>query len=190
MTRARDVANIDGLLTTTGDTFYASAAGTPARLGVGSTGQVLTVAAGVPSWATPAATTLPTFSAYPTGTNQSVAATTFTKILFGTEAWDTAGNFASSTFTPTTAGYYQLNTNVYISGLVGNDNLYFYKNGSSYVVNHTVTAGEQTLNLSTIMYFNGTTDYAEVYIYRNGSGAQPVQSGQLYTQFNGVGIRS
>ena len=55
MTRARDVANIDGLLTTTGDTFYASAAATPARLGVGTTGQVLTVAAGVPSWATPAA---------------------------------------------------------------------------------------------------------------------------------------
>jgi hypothetical protein len=54
MTRARDVANIDGLLTTTGDTFYASAAGTPARLGVGTTSQVLTVAAGVPSWATPA----------------------------------------------------------------------------------------------------------------------------------------
>ena len=54
MTRARDVANIDGLLTTTGDTFYASAAGTPARLGIGSSAQVLTVASGVPSWATPA----------------------------------------------------------------------------------------------------------------------------------------
>jgi hypothetical protein len=52
MTRARDVANIDGLLTTTGDTYYASAAGTPARLGIGTTGQVLTVAAGLPSWAT------------------------------------------------------------------------------------------------------------------------------------------
>jgi hypothetical protein len=54
MTRARDVANIDGLLTTTGDTYYASAAGTPARLGIGSSAQVLTVASGVPSWATPA----------------------------------------------------------------------------------------------------------------------------------------
>lgn len=52
MTRARDVANIDGVLTTTGDTYYASAAATPARLGIGSTGQVLTVAGGVPSWAT------------------------------------------------------------------------------------------------------------------------------------------
>jgi hypothetical protein len=42
------------LTTTTGDTIYASSANTPARLGVGTTGQVLTVAAGVPSWATPA----------------------------------------------------------------------------------------------------------------------------------------
>jgi hypothetical protein len=56
MTRARDVADIDGILTTTGDTYYASAAATPARLGVGTTGQVLTVAGGVPSWATPVVT--------------------------------------------------------------------------------------------------------------------------------------
>ena len=40
-------------LTTTGDTLYASAANTAARLGIGSTGQVLTVASGLPSWATP-----------------------------------------------------------------------------------------------------------------------------------------
>lgn len=53
MTRARDVANIDGILTTTGDTFYASSGGTPARLGIGSTDQVLKVSGGVPTWATP-----------------------------------------------------------------------------------------------------------------------------------------
>jgi len=41
-------------MTTTGDTLYASAANTPARLGIGSTSQVLTVAGGVPTWATPA----------------------------------------------------------------------------------------------------------------------------------------
>jgi len=39
-------------LTTTGDIYYASAANTPARLGIGSSGQVLTVASGIPSWAT------------------------------------------------------------------------------------------------------------------------------------------
>ena len=41
----------DSLLTTTGDTIYASGASTPARLGIGSTGQVLTVAGGLPTWA-------------------------------------------------------------------------------------------------------------------------------------------
>jgi len=43
------------LTSTTGDMIYASAANTPARLGIGSSAQVLTVASGVPSWATPAA---------------------------------------------------------------------------------------------------------------------------------------
>ena len=42
------------LTTTTGDVIYASAANTPARLGIGSTSQVLTVTGGVPVWATPA----------------------------------------------------------------------------------------------------------------------------------------
>ena len=60
----RRVALPDGAvtLTTTGDVIYASAAHTPARLGIGSTSQVLTVTAGVPSWATPSTTgsTVPT----------------------------------------------------------------------------------------------------------------------------------
>ena len=42
------------LTSTTGDIIYASAANTPARLGIGSSAQVLTIASGVPSWATPA----------------------------------------------------------------------------------------------------------------------------------------
>ena len=42
------------LTSTTGDMIYASGANTPARLGIGSSAQVLTVASGVPSWATPA----------------------------------------------------------------------------------------------------------------------------------------
>ena len=41
-------------LTTTGDTIYSSSGTTQSRLGIGSTGQVLTVASGIPSWATPA----------------------------------------------------------------------------------------------------------------------------------------
>jgi hypothetical protein len=47
-------AGMTNPLTTTGDTIYSSSGTTPARLGIGSTGQVLTVASGLPSWATPA----------------------------------------------------------------------------------------------------------------------------------------
>ena len=49
-----DAKTAKATLTTTGDIYYASAANTPARLGIGSSAQVLTVASGVPSWATPA----------------------------------------------------------------------------------------------------------------------------------------
>jgi hypothetical protein len=49
-----DAKTAKSTLTTTGDIYYASGANTPARLGIGSTGNVLTVASGVPSWAAPA----------------------------------------------------------------------------------------------------------------------------------------
>lgn len=59
---AQDDSNAiqNALLTTTGDTIYASSASTPARLGIGTTGQVLTVSGGVPTWATPGGATLNT----------------------------------------------------------------------------------------------------------------------------------
>lgn len=41
------------LLTTQGDTLYENATPAAARLAIGSTGQVLTVVAGLPAWATP-----------------------------------------------------------------------------------------------------------------------------------------
>lgn len=57
MTRARDIADLDGLLTAKGDIYAASAAATPARLGVGANNTVLTAdsttATGL-KWAAPA----------------------------------------------------------------------------------------------------------------------------------------
>jgi hypothetical protein len=52
-----DSAGMTNPMTTTGDTIYSSSGSTPARLGIGSTGQVLTVSGGLPSWATPASGT-------------------------------------------------------------------------------------------------------------------------------------
>jgi hypothetical protein len=47
---------------TIGDTLYADTTSTLAKLGIGSSGQVLTVASGIPSWATPSATLSPTLT--------------------------------------------------------------------------------------------------------------------------------
>ena len=49
-----DNAGMTNPMTTTGDTIYSSSGSTPARLAIGSTGNVLTVAGGVPTWAAPA----------------------------------------------------------------------------------------------------------------------------------------
>lgn len=49
-----DAAGMTNPMTTTGDIIYSSSGSTPARLGIGTTGQVLNVAAGVPAWTTPA----------------------------------------------------------------------------------------------------------------------------------------
>ena len=48
-----DSAGMTNPMTTTGDTIYSSSGSTPARLAIGSTGQVLTVSGGIPAWATP-----------------------------------------------------------------------------------------------------------------------------------------
>jgi hypothetical protein len=53
-TQANSAFISKSLTTTTGDIIYASGANTPARLGIGSSGQVLSVSGGVPAWTTPA----------------------------------------------------------------------------------------------------------------------------------------
>jgi hypothetical protein len=50
---ATDASGMTNPMTTTGDTIYSSSGSTPARLGIGSTGNVLTVAGGVPTWSAP-----------------------------------------------------------------------------------------------------------------------------------------
>jgi hypothetical protein len=75
-----DTTGMTNPMTTTGDIIYSSPGSTPVRLGIGSTGNVLTVASGVPSWAAPAGgggKVLQVVSAtYSTST--TIASTTFT----------------------------------------------------------------------------------------------------------------
>lgn len=82
------------LTTTTGDIIYASGANTPARLGIGSSGQVLSVSGGVPAWATAgggAVVQVKSFSAnpatqYTTTTSSSYVDTTQTLSITPTSA--------------------------------------------------------------------------------------------------------
>jgi hypothetical protein len=61
-------------ITTAGDLIKGTGSGTFDRLGIGSTGQVLTVAAGAPSWATPA--TAPTIKTVRKSSDQTVTSST------------------------------------------------------------------------------------------------------------------
>jgi len=187
------------LTTTTGDIIYASGANTPARLGIGSSAQVLTVSSGVPAWTTVSSyTALPAFFAYRGTSNQSISAATWTKVQFNAESFDTDSCFDSTTnyrFTPTKSGYYQINANLYLDTTNdGNRNIFtFYKNGSAYAtfqnnIRRGSTAGELGMGGSTLMYFNGSSDYMEVYVYSTSSST--LNYGQVDTMFSGIGIRS
>jgi hypothetical protein len=55
-----DAAGMTNPMTTTGDMIYSSPGSTPVRRAIGSTGQGLTVVAGIPAWAASATSTLTT----------------------------------------------------------------------------------------------------------------------------------
>jgi hypothetical protein len=104
-------------LTTSGDTIYGTGSGAISRLGIGSTGQILTVAGGIPSWATPAASasgltliTSSTMSAVNTKTIDSCFTTTYDNYLILASFSVSSGanvklNMRASGSTNTTAVY-------------------------------------------------------------------------------------
>jgi len=80
---AQDDSNAiqNALLTTTGDTIYASAASTPARLGIGTAGQVLTVNSGAtaPEWKSLGAS-VPANDYATVATSQTTTSTSYTDL--------------------------------------------------------------------------------------------------------------
>jgi hypothetical protein len=128
----------------------------------------------------------PAFSASANATTSLTGSGTV-KVLFGTKIFDTNNNFASSTFTPTVAGYYQFNTVVSTAAAVVQA-VYFYKNGSALMRGaYTGSTAVQGSTLSGLIYMNGTTDYVEVYFY-NG-GATTTADGNTNTTFSGCFVR-
>lgn len=118
----------------------------------------------------------PVFSAA-NASAQSISSATPTKVTLGTVLFDTNSNFASSRFTPTVAGYYQLNGTLLCTDTVAVTIgvVYFYKNGANaaQVSGLVIPASNVTQNAatsgSTILHFNGTTDYVEMWGYIAGT---------------------
>jgi hypothetical protein len=117
----------------------------------------------------------PAFSASASGAQTGISSGVNVKILFQTEAFDTNSNFASSRFTPTVAGYYQINSAVQfiIGSSAGSTNfLSIWKNGSEYSrgIRMYQAAPSITMGLvaCSVVYCNGSTDYIEIYAFSSG----------------------
>ena len=141
--------------------------------------------------ATGVAGTGPAFSAYANAAT-SLTNGAFTKISFQVEDYDTNNNFASSRFTPTVAGYYQISAASSVSGgTTAELSIAVYKNGAGHRQGSDfITAGSQyAQSISTLVYCNGSTDFIEIYLYIATAG-KLTGTGDNSVWFNGAMIRS
>ena len=184
----------DSLLTTTGDIIYASGANTPERRAIGTTGQVLTVSGGLPTWATPAST--PTFYGCRlfNSTNQNISNVTNTAITFDSESFDSGGyhstvsNTSRITIPSGKDGYYQFSAATQWDGnsTVGLRAQYLYKNGVEIWAGTFFAPTNSTVNESLIytqIFSAVATDYFELYVYQSAGGTQVLRNGSAKTTF-------
>lgn len=117
----------------------------------------------------------PAFRAYQT-VSQSMPHATLTKLVFNTEAFDTAGAFtpAIGRFQPQVAGYYQINAAALLQFGGGNLTVlatYLSKNGAvvSRGAYQSFAAQSYGCGMSDLVFLNGSTDYVEFFAYAQTS---------------------
>ena len=133
---------------------------------------------------------MPAFSAY-LSPAQSISSGAFVKVNLQNENFDTNNNFASSRFTPTVAGYYQINASVNFQASTAITRAFptIYKNGSEYCRGSDVPSSVFAGVVSTLVYCNGSTDYIELYAYI-AAGVPVVSEGSPSTQMSGFLARA
>jgi len=171
-------------LTTTGDIYYASTASTPARLGIGSSGQVLTVSGGIPSWAAPSTTFVG--CRLTQSTSLAINNETWSALNWDGETFDTHGfhdnstNNTRITIPSGKAGYYQFygNATIQSTNTTTVINQQFYKNGSAVPVPYIRTGGVgyDSVMISTVLNLS-VGEYIEHYLWQNSGGQRQIQNG-------------
>lgn len=134
----------------------------------------------------------PAFSAIKNAT-QTVTTNTATKVTFQTEVFDTNNNFASSTFTPTVAGYYQINgclSSQESTGTTSRTIIYIFKNGSVYRRGGDISGTGFAVSIADVVSLNGSTDYVEIYVLLSNTGTPIVTNSENTTFFSGSLVRS
>ena len=169
-------------ITTAGDLIKGTGSGTFDRLGIGSTGQVLTVTAGAPAWATPSSGT-PAFvgvSVYDSvGAGQSISNTTYTALTYDSENYDTDSFHSTSTNTsrltiPTgKGGKYQINTFVNWDSTSGGRRIVtIYKNGTNTRVLGNQTSSGYLGQTGAYVIELAAADYIQVFVYQDSGGTR------------------
>jgi hypothetical protein len=145
------------------------------------------------------ASTIPAFAAYPSSA-VNLSSSTWTKIAFNAELFDTNSNFNTSTyrFTPTVAGYYQIN--FFVGTSTSNNNAYWnfsaiYKNGSLFTGQFAVFPSGNVQSygsqISQLISMNGSSDYLEFYVnVYVASGTPSYSGGADSTQVSGFLARA
>jgi len=188
-----DIVQSSGMtnpMTTTGDTIYSSSGSTPARLGIGSTGQVLTVAAGIPSWATPASGS--TFSGASVYFSSTLTLTANTEVVIGfnNENYDTNTYHDNSTnnsrLTVPSTGYY-LVSGYYISNQTGNRRMVYIKKNGTTLTQYTAFAGTGITECTSVaegVYYATAGDYFQLVAYSENTTPATAQAGSIYNNFS------
>lgn len=135
----------------------------------------------------------PAFSAYQSTAQTALSASTFTKLLFQTELYDTNAVYdtAASRFTANIAGYYQFNAAFVAQTSYTYGQIALYKNGTIAKLGNSNgwnTNNANSWTVSSLVYLNGTTDYVEVYGLMEVS--QTPSTGAAYTYFDGFLARA
>jgi hypothetical protein len=181
-------------VTTAGDVIYATGSSAVTRLGIGSTGQVLTVAGGVPSWATAASGSTFAGVRLRLSGSQSIPNATDTVLNYTVENFDTNSyhdnttNNSRITIPAGKAGYYLVFGTVNYSQVANGARVHeiLYNNTTTIARDESLSNGGsiQVCHSISSVYYLAEADYIEHRLYQGSGGSLDALAN--HTQFGAV----